>query len=58
MLMFMLHQRMVTQMSYEDTSHVGGKQPWLVAVFHERLAKLKEDDQYLAEHIETVNFFR
>ena len=45
-------------MSYEDKSHVGGEQPWLVAVFHERLAKLEADEQYLAEHIETVNFFR
>jgi len=45
-------------MSYDDTSHVGGKQPWLVAVFHERLAKLKEGERHLAEHIETVNFFR
>ena len=45
-------------MSYDDTSHVGGKQPWLVAVFRERLAKLKEGERHLAEHIETVNFFR
>ncbi|KAK2191368.1 hypothetical protein NP493_53g05002 [Ridgeia piscesae] len=55
--MVLLLQRMMTQMSYDDTSHVGGKQPWLVAVFRERLAKLKEDERHLAEHIETVNFF-
>ncbi|KAI0222526.1 hypothetical protein LSAT2_026229 [Lamellibrachia satsuma] len=55
--MLLLLQRLMTHVSCEDKSSVGDKQPWLVAVLHERLASLSED-RHSAAHNEALNFFR